>query len=85
MYGGEIMHVLCLPHHLYLKKDFQMLLTPDPNIRITRASHEFQYIRYLAYSEALKNSFFPRTISVWNSLPSSLVSSKTPEEFKALI
>ena len=51
-------------------------LTPAPNIRSTRASHEFQYTRYLAYSEALKNSFFPR-----NSLPSSVVSSKTPEEF----
>ena len=28
---------------------------------------------------------FPRTIPVWNSLPSSVVSSKTPEEFKVLI
>ena len=32
------------------------------NIRRTRASHKSQYTRYLAYSEALKNSFFPRTI-----------------------
>ena len=37
-------------------------LTLAPNIRSTRASHESQYTRYLAYSEALKNSFFPRTI-----------------------
>ena len=59
--------------------------SPAPNTRSTRASHEFQYTRYLAYSEALKNSFFPRTIPVWNGLPSSVVSSKTPEEFKALI
>ena len=65
--------------------DKDKYLTPAPNIRSTRASHEFQYTRYLAYSEALKNSFFPRTIPVWNSLPSSVVSSKTPEEFKALI
>ena len=41
--------------------------------------------RQFAYSDALKNSFFPRTISVWNSLPSSVVSSKTTEEFKASI
>ena len=34
---------------------------------------------------ALKNSFFPRTIPMWNSLPSSVVSSKTIEEFKAQI
>ena len=60
-------------------------LTPAPNIRSTRASREFLYTRYLAYSEALKNSFFPMTIPVWNSLPSSVVSLKTIEEFKALI
>ena len=65
--------------------DKDKYLTPAPNIRNTWASHEFQYTRYLAYSEALKNSFLPRTIPVWNSLPSSVVSSKTPEEFKALI
>ena len=46
-------------------------------------SHE--YTRYFAYSDALKNSFFPRTIPMWNSLPSSVVSSKTIEEFKAQI
>ena len=65
--------------------DKDKYLTPAPNIRSTSASHEFHYTRYLAYSEALKNSFFPRTIPVWKSLPSSVVSSKTPEEFKALI
>ena len=65
--------------------DKDKYLTPAPNLRIARASHESQYTRYLAYSEALKNSFFPRTIPVWNSLPSSVVSSKTPEEFMALI
>ena len=65
--------------------DKDKYLTPAPIIRSTRASHEFQYTRYLAYIEAVKNSFFPRTIPVWNSLPSSVVSSKTPGEFKALI
>ena len=65
--------------------DKDKYLIPAPNIRRIRASHEFQYTRYLAYSEALKNSFFSRTITVWNSLLSSVVSFKTPEEFKALI
>ena len=65
--------------------DKDKYLTPAPNIRSTRASHKFQCTRYFAYSEALKNSFFPRTIPVRNSLPSSVVSSKTPEEFKAFI
>ena len=58
--------------------DKDKYLTPAPNIRSTRASHDSQYTRYLAYSEALNNSFFPRTIPVWNSSPSSIVSSKTP-------
>ena len=65
--------------------DKDKYLTPAPNIRSARAAHEFQYTRYHAYGEALNNSFFPRTIPVWNSLPSSVVLSKTPEEFKALI
>ena len=65
--------------------DKDKYLTPAPNPRRTRASHELQYTRQFAYSDALKNSFFPRTISVWNSLPSSVVSSKTIEEFKASI
>ena len=65
--------------------DKDKYLTPAPNIRSTRASHESLYTRYLAYSEALKNSLFPRTVPVMNSLPSSVVSSNTPEEFKAII
>ena len=62
--------------------DKDKYLTPAPNLRHTRASHESQYTRPFAYSDALKNSFFPRTIPVWNSLPSSVVLSKTIEEFK---
>ena len=68
---------------LPLKKD--KYLTPAPNLRRTRASHDSQYTRSLAYSDALKNSFLPKTIPLWNSLPSSAVSSKTTEEFKGLI
>ena len=61
------------------------ILTPAPRLRNTRASHDSQYTRYMSYSDALKNSFFPRTIPLWNSLSSSVVASKTTEEFKALI
>ena len=66
-----------------LEKD--KYLTPTPNLRRKRASHDLQYTRYLAYSDALKNSFFSRTIALRNSLPSSMVSSKTTEEFKGLV
>ena len=65
--------------------DTDKYLTPDLNLRRTRASHESQYTRYLAYSDALKYSFSPRTIPMWNSLPFSVVSSKTIDEFKAQI
>ena len=50
--------------------DKDKYLTPASNNRRTRASHESQYTRYLAYSEALKNSFFLEDYS-------SVVSSKT--------
>ena len=51
-------------------------------VKTPRASHESQYTRYLAYSDALKKKNFPRTFPMWNSLPSSLVTSKTIEEIK---
>ena len=66
------------PGTVSLDKDKYLTTAP-------RASHESQYTRYLAYSDALKNSFFSRTIPMWNSIPSSVVSSKTIEEFKAQI
>ena len=56
-----------------LEKD--KYLTPAPNLRRTSASHESQYTRYLS----------ARTVPMWNSLPSSVVSSKTISQFKALI
>ena len=65
--------------------DKDKYLTLASILRRPRASHESQYTRFLAYSDALKNSNFLRTIPMWNSLPSSVVSSKSTEEFKALI
>ena len=67
---------------VYVDKD--KYLTPITGLRQTRASHDSQYRRYHAYSDALKNSFFSRTIPQWNSLPSSVVSVQTTEEFKSL-
>ena len=39
--------------------DNDRYLTLAPNLRSTRASHDSQYTRYMALSDALKNSFFP--------------------------
>ena len=41
---------------------------PIVNLKSARSSHSAQYCRYQTYSDALKNSFFPRTIPQWNSL-----------------
>ena len=71
-------------HSVSVSLDKDRYLTPAPNLRSTRASHDSQYSRYIAYIDALKNSFFPRVIPLWNSLPSSVVSSKTAEELNAL-
>ena len=50
-------------------------LTPARSLKSTRSSHSAQYCRYQTYSDALKNSFFPRTIPQWNSLSPSAVNS----------
>ena len=55
-------------HSRTVSLDKDKYLTPPPNLRRTRTSHESQYTRYLAYIDAMKNSFFPRTIPMWNSL-----------------
>ena len=55
----------CKIHSGTLALDKDKYLTPAPNFRRTRASHKSQYTRYLAYNEALKNSFFPMTIPMW--------------------
>ena len=64
--------------------DKDKYLIPAPNLRRTRALHESQYTRYLAYSDALKNSFFPGLFLCGIVFPllSSVVSSKTIEEFR---
>ena len=67
---------------VYVDKD--KYLTTVTGLRQTRASHDSQYRRYQAYSDALNNSFFPRTIPQWNGLPSSVVSVQTTKEFKSL-
>ena len=62
--------------------DKDKYLTPEPRLRSTRASHDSHT---QDTCPIVIHSFFPRTIPLWNSLPSSMVASKTMEEFKALI
>ena len=48
-----------------IEKDKYM--TPAHSLKTTRSSHSAQYRRHQTYSDALKNSLFPRTIPHWNS------------------
>ena len=57
-----------------IEKDKYM--TPAHSLKTTRSSHSAQYRRHQTYSDALKNSFFPRTIPHWNSLPPSLANAQ---------
>ena len=67
-----------------IEKDKYM--TPAHSLKTTRLSHSAQYRRHQTYSDALKNSFFPRTIPHWNSLPPSVANvQSTEEEFRALL
>ena len=66
-----------------IEKDKYM--TPAHSLKTTRSSHSAQYRRHQTYSDALKNSLFPRTIPHWNSLPPSVANTQSTEEFRALL
>ena len=66
-----------------IEKDQYM--TSAHSLKTTRSSHSAQYRRHQTYSDALKNSFFPRTIPHWNSLSPSVANTQSTEEFRALL
>ena len=57
-------------------------LIPNSESR-TRNSHSFKYRRPKASKDVFKYSFFPRSISEWNSLPPELVKSESLARFKS--
>ena len=48
----------------------------------TRSSHASVYVQPFAHSNYYLYSFFPKTISLWNSLPSNVMSSTSISSFK---
>ena len=48
----------------------------------TRNSHAFKYRMPKVSKDVFKFSFFPRSITKWNSLPANLVNSKSLSDFK---
>ena len=66
-----------------IEKDKYM--TPAHSLKTIRSSHSAQYRRHQTYSDALKNSFFPRTIPHWNSLSPSVANTQSTEDFRTLL
>ena len=48
----------------------------------TRSSHASIYVQPFAHSNSFLYSFFPKTISLWNSLPSNVMLSASVSSFK---
>ena len=65
----------------YLVQILENLLPVGSPSRITRASHSIQLIRPYARMNVYLNSFFPHTISDWNSLRRNFLSTVSIEDF----
>ena len=62
--------------------DFSVAAHLKPNSeRRTRGSHPFKFAVSRAKKDVFKFSFFPRTISVWNSLPEDIVNTTSVDIF----
>ena len=61
--------------------DTDAYLHPNTELR-TRASHNHRYLQDKVTKNTYFNSFFPRTIRHWNSLPAEIVETNSFEVFK---
>ena len=69
-----------LSHNL---TDFSIEAYLKPNNeRRTRGSHDFKFVVPWAKKDAFKFSFFPRTITEWNSLPKDTANATSLDSFK---
>ena len=65
-----------------LNLNTENLLIPSQETR-TRNSHIFKYRVPRVTKDIFKYSFYPRTLTEWNSLPKEIVSSETLDVFKS--
>ena len=68
-------NIVTVPTHRYL----------TPWTRPPTRSHNLCYMPYQCNTNTLKYSFFPRTIILWNSLPSHIASAPTLNLFKGAV
>lgn len=74
---------ICLFHRIYhhisiLRRDY---VRPPVSIR-PRIDHSLKCERFSCKTDLFFNSFFPRAISEWNSLPADLVEIRDPDIFR---
>ena len=54
-----------------------------PSYTATRQNHEHKYMAIQANTQVYKNSYFVRTVPVWNSLPATAVKAANVAQFQA--
>ena len=54
-----------------------------PSYTATRQNHEHKYMAIQANTQVYKNSYFVRTVPVWNSLPVTAVKAANVAQFQA--
>ena len=67
-------------HHNLVVFDSSPYITPA--LRATRNTHQQGYQIPTSSTEYHRNSFFPRTVKVWNSLPPDIISAPSAEAFR---
>jgi len=66
---------ITIPAHISLKRNMETIRT--------RNSHTQKFIQPRTRTDIYKNSFFPRTVTQWNSLPNSIINSLNLESFSS--
>ena len=53
-----------------------------PTTSVTRRNHNFKFIQNSPVTDCFKYSFFPRTVTEWNTLANDIVSASSLDSFK---
>ena len=75
---------LCYMYNMvHNNMDFESALVgPRPVSRFTRHSNNYQLQQPSCHTNVFQNSFFPKTISMWNSLPKEVLACPSLANFK---
>ena len=68
--------------HNLVSIDPNLYLTPQPSIS-TRKTSPLHYQLYSTRTDYFKYSFFPHTVTLWNTLPHAVLAANTLDQFKS--